>query len=589
MMKKLQTGLLAGIAAASVCGAEMNVMWGSNNSTSGTMPEKEKFFRNSKYAMFIHWGLFSRAAGNWPGREKLYGISEWLMQQRAIPASEYAELAKKFNPVDFDAEAIAELAKQSGMRYLVITAKHHDGFAMFDSVHPFNIVKASPYGRDPMKELAEACAKRGIGFGFYYSQYQDWHEINGWEKDRKQPEFSEYFEKKCIPQVKELLTNYGPLCMVWFDTPGQMSKADSMRLVELVRKYQPGAMINSRIGNGVGEYSTLGDQEIPRTRRDGLWESIDTTNDSWGYSANDNNWISSREIAGRLIAVVARGGNYMLNIGPDSSGKLPGKLAMRLLTVGDWLKRHGEAIYGVSSSVWRGRQSWGDCTRKGNKAYLFINNWIPGGEIKFYGFPAEIESIVWRGNEKEKLEFIVSDGWTTVKLPMKSGGEKLMEVLEITSPETIGEAVGITGIDPQLTTVLEPEYASLAGVRIKRHEWMERFGEWKAQTSMSDWKTGGKAKWKVAVAEPGSYRIKVRYQGVKNNRVWTLSNSEGKMIEMWARDVQPAPGKQRRWTEFSAGVLDFDKAGEAEITLAVQGECYDGGMDIAGISVERCE
>ena len=193
--------------------SNMADLWGDTASKTEITAGKAEFFKKSRYALFIHWGLYSVAGSRWKGKNH-YGISEWLMRRLSIPAKEYALLAKDFHPEDFSAEKIVNFAKECGMKYIIITAKHHDGFAMFDSFHPFCITKSTPWKRDPMKELAQACAKENLGFGFYYSQFQDWSEINNWEQAEKQPTFEEYFNNKCLPQIRELVTNYGKLSLI---------------------------------------------------------------------------------------------------------------------------------------------------------------------------------------------------------------------------------------------------------------------------------------------------------------------------------------------------------------------------------------
>lgn len=186
-----------------------------------------EWFTESKYALFLHWGLYSQYSNQWKGKT-LYGIGEWIMYLAQADIKEFEAAAHSFNPVRFNATEWVQIAKNAGMKYIVITAKHHEGFAMFNSFHPYNITNATPFKRDPMKELADACAKEGIGLGFYYSQFQDWYEINDWSKDLPKQSFAAYFRNKCIPQVKELLTKYGPISLIWFDTPGEMTKEQSL-------------------------------------------------------------------------------------------------------------------------------------------------------------------------------------------------------------------------------------------------------------------------------------------------------------------------------------------------------------------------
>jgi len=313
---------------------EMDKMVGDPETQPGVESSaRAALFRDGNYGMFIHWGIYSHLAGQWKG-QTYYGIGEWIMNKRmaGIPADEYQALAKEFNPADFDAKEIVRVAKEAGMKYIIITSKHHDGFAMFKSKHPFNIVDASPFGRDPMKELSEECRKAGLGFGFYYSHNQDWTAPGGSGGPGTTPDgspatFAQYFREQCYPQVKEICTQYGPLSFVWFDTPGAIPKEFVEELVKLVRETQPNAMLCSRVGHGLGDYESQGDMEVPPRNAEGLWETCDTTNDSWAYAWYDQNWKDAKEILHRVVATVGRGGSYLLNVGPDGKGRIPAPAA----------------------------------------------------------------------------------------------------------------------------------------------------------------------------------------------------------------------------------------------------------------------
>src|SRR5689334_2366380 len=228
---------------------------------------KMQWFREAKFGLFIHWGLYAVPAGEWKG-QFVPGIGEWIMNRAKIPVGEYEQLAKQFNPVKFDAEAWAKLAEDAGMKYLVITSKHHDGFAMFESkVSPYNVVDATPWHHDPMKDLAAACARHHIKLGFYYSQSQDWHEPNGagntWDfgpDDKK--DYDQYLRSKAEPQVKEILSNYGPICLIWFDTARMMTGDRGTRFIDIVNELQPACLIDGRLG-AKGDYRSMGDNAIP--------------------------------------------------------------------------------------------------------------------------------------------------------------------------------------------------------------------------------------------------------------------------------------------------------------------------------------
>ena len=314
-----------------------------------------EWFKQAQFGMMIHWGLYSLPAGEWKGR-RMEDIGEWAQEYFRIPNAEYAQLAKVFNPILFNADEWVDLAIEAGMKYMVFTSKHHDGFAMFKSeVSKYNIVDATPFGRDVTAELAEACYKKGLKFGLYYSQDLDWSHPHGggytmgktwcggkaywtnkWdfpEDDKK--DFSICFEEKIKPQVTEILTRYGDLCLIWFDVPGTINREQTDELYDLVKKYQPDCLVNSRIGNGYGDYTSAGDNEIPDDDKSAmLYETPATLNDTWGYKSFDNNWKSADRIIEIKNHLAVRGANYLLNVGPDYLGRIPAPSADILREVG---------------------------------------------------------------------------------------------------------------------------------------------------------------------------------------------------------------------------------------------------------------
>ena len=320
---------------------------------------QHQWFARAGYGMMAHWGLYSLLGGEYRGK-RVPSYAEWIQSAMAIPNREYEQLAKAFMPVYFNADEWIRLARDAGMKYFVFTAKHHDGFAMFRSrADSYNVADATPFGRDVTAELGEACYKYGIPFGLYYSQELDWHHPHGggydrtepcagisWDNswdfpDRAQKNFSVCFEEKIRPQVQELLTGYGELCLMWFDVPHTITPAQSLELNRMVRKYQPRCLINSRIGNGAYDYVSLDDNEYPDRRPEkpmetdpnglsgfkvspyDLYETPGTMNSSWGFRYYDQNWISPETIAERRKKLNSMGINYLLNVGPDGLGRIP--------------------------------------------------------------------------------------------------------------------------------------------------------------------------------------------------------------------------------------------------------------------------
>jgi alpha-L-fucosidase len=310
-----------------------------------------EWFREAKYGLFIHWGLYAIPAGEWKG-QRSPGLGEWIMFRSRIPVREYETLASQFNPVKYKADEWVTLAKDAGMKYIVITSKHHDGFALFKSqASAYNAVDATPFKRDILKELADAAARQGIRLGFYYSQSQDWHEPNGagneWDfpaDDRK--DYDQYLRSKAEPQVKELLTGYGPVALIWFDTPRMMTGDRAQRFATIVRELQPNTLIDGRLGTE-GDYRSTGDNVIPPDVSGDAWETPATINHTWGYRKDDTDWKSPGQVAFKLIDIVSKGGNYLLNVGPMADGTIPQPSQDILRTVGRWLRVNGEAVYGA--------------------------------------------------------------------------------------------------------------------------------------------------------------------------------------------------------------------------------------------------
>ena len=398
------------------------------------------WWRDAKFGLFIHWGVYSVPAGFYQDKP-VKGIGEWIMNRGKIPMAEYQQFAKQFNPVKFNADDWVKAAKDAGMKYIVITSKHHDGFAMFDTkVSPWNIVQATPYGKDPLKDLAAACRKYGIKLGFYYSQAQDWN--NGgsaaggkWDKAQEH-DMDDYIDKIAVPQVKEICSNYGEFpAVIWWDTPTGMNTNRAQKLYDAVHALRPNIILNNRLGGGFKSDTETPEQHIPQKGYPGRdWEACMTLNDTWGFKRDDNNWKSTDTLLFNLVDIVSKGGNYLLNVGPTSEGIIPQPSLDRLAEVGKWMKVNGEAIYGAGPSCFgveygsavkekagygkeretSGSREWRCTTKPGRsflgihyrpgKIYLHLFKWPASGKFEVPALPGKVQkAYLLAGHKKVKV------------------------------------------------------------------------------------------------------------------------------------------------------------------------------------------
>ncbi len=413
--------------------------------------KRMQWWREARFGMFIHWGVYSVPGGVYEGHQMNRGGAEWIMNRHKIPVLEYRKYASRFNPVKFDAEAWVKMASDAGMKYIVITSKHHDGFALFKSeASKWNIADATPYGKDVLKQLADACKKHGIKLGFYYSHAQDWNNPGGsaarkitaegwhnpdsalidaytkehsghWDPFQTTATMGEYIDRVAVPQVKELLTNYGEVAVLWWDTPTNMNDEYAQKLQGLL-KLQPQIITNDRLKrpNFPGDYKTP-EQKIPKPEElDGKdWETCMTMNGSWGFKSYDHNWKSSETLIRNLVDIASKGGNFLLNVGPTAEGEFPQESVARLKEVGDWMKVNGEAIYGTKASPW-GPFEWGRCTQKENKSntilYFSVFNWPANGKLMIPDLKNKVISSSLLVN-KSKVKAVSSPEGLILELP----------------------------------------------------------------------------------------------------------------------------------------------------------------------------
>ncbi|MGG4346207.1 alpha-L-fucosidase [Paenibacillus lautus] len=372
------------------------------------------WWREARFGLFVHWGPYSMLGGVWNGERVDANYAEHIQLRGKIPVAEYAEAAAGMNPEAFDAHEWVALAKRSGAKYVIVTAKHHDGFAMYDSkVSDYSITRHAHFLSDPIKELAEACQAEGIRLGIYYSHAMDWHHpdsqgntldypgnIGAWdlleewiEYDDKRERFERYLDEKALPQVEELLTDYGPIGLMWFDCGHKISDEHAVWFHDLVRRLQPDCLINKRLRDDrFADYGNPHDNQLRFHPVQQDWESIHTLNDSWGFRYDDDHWKSPDELIEQLLRVAATNGNLVLNVGPLGNGTIDDTSRSLLETVGSFLERNGEAIYGTSGSP-IGTPQWGYCTWKPeeNLLYLLVRDWPQDGLLVLPGLASKVQ------------------------------------------------------------------------------------------------------------------------------------------------------------------------------------------------------
>jgi len=484
------------------------------------------WWREARFGMFIHWGVHAQLAGVWDGKRidagVGNGVGEWIMYNAKIPVADYARAAAKFNPAEFDADAWVRLAKEAGQRYIIITTKHHDGFALFRSqASSFNLVDHTPFKRDVIQELAAACRKHGVRLGFYYSQAQDWHHPGGaaykntvdggdpaaghWDKAQA-GSFDDYLDRVAIPQARELLTNYGPVAVFWWDTPVGMNRARAEKLAALLA-LQPGIITNNRLNNR-NEGAFPGDTEtpeqtIPPTGFKGRdFEVCMTMNDTWGYKQHDHNWKPAADLIRKLVDVASKGGNFLLNVGPDALGRIPPPSVERLRAMGRWTRANGEAIYGTAASPFA-KLPWGRCTRKPGTLYLHVFNWPQDGRLVVPGLKSAVRSArLLAGGAPLRVE--------------SQGHDKLLH-LPAVAPDPVASVIHVELDDPLEVDNRLPSPAADGTIHLPL--WMAdihnhgygaeaRLGEEAGAPAIVDW-TDARTylAWSFEAAAPGGYEI----------------------------------------------------------------------------------
>lgn len=539
----------------------------------GTEQEKRlDWFREAKYGMFIHWGPYSQLAGEYNGKMVPVGKNaEWIMKELQIPVEEYRKLAHSFNPVRFNADSIVSLAKQAGMKYIVITAKHHDGFAMYHSgVSDYNIFNWTRFKRDPLKELSVACNKAGIRFCVYYSHREDWDHPgaygndwdydNDWGADLFDPrKFEGYLEEKAKPQLRELLTGYGPIGLVWFDR-GMYTPEQGRAFVSLVHELQPSALINGRVGHYdqefIGDYQSMSDNGMPPGGLEEYWETPMTLNQTWGFSKSDTLWKSPETVIRRLVEITSRGGNFLLNIGPQGNGEIPEATVDILKKAGSWLERNGEGIYGTGANPF-GELPWGYCTVKENKLNLFIDDWPDDGYLNISGLQNKVIKAYMNNDPATILEVQKTGSNVRIQLPGGATDYPLsLLVLETEGSPVVAPRMVLPGQDGnyELNYLTAITYGN-AVTRYNR----------KGGFHISKWKEPGDfAEWIINIDKPGKFRLNISYSAIKE---W-----QGKPLEILIGDMRfektvICTGDYFEFQEFPLDYFELPKAGNFTVKI----------------------
>ncbi len=532
--------------------------------TPGERDARLKWWREARFGMFIHWGVYSVPAGIYKG-EQVKGIGEWIMNRAKIPVAEYRDYAKQFNPVKYNADEWVRLAKEAGMKYIIITSKHHDGFAMFDSkASDWNIVKATPFDRDPLKELAAACKKHGLKLGFYYSQAQDW--VNGgaaaggkWDKAQERS-MDEYIDQVAVPQMREILTQYGDFpAVLWWDTPTDMNQDRAEKLLPLLR-LKPGIIHNNRLGGGYKGDTETPEQFIPATGylagRD--WETCMTMNDTWGFKSRDQNWKSTALLVRNLVDIASKGGNYLLNVGPTAEGLIPGPSIERLQEVGKWMKVNGEAVYATTASPFK-RLPFGRCTKKvsgvNTTLYLHVFDWPADGRLTVPGLMNEVKSAYLLADHTHRpIASEVRSGGLGLALPVAAPDAiASVVVLKIKGPLKI-EQPGIAQ-DYDGSVALTSSEARIHGSHLQYESGHERdnLGFW---TDASDW-----ADWEVKITKPGKFEVSAEIASLGTGSFMIAAG--GKSLKAQTT----ATGDYGKFRNLKVGALEITETGKVAISI----------------------
>lgn len=556
--------------------------------------ERAQWFTDARFGMFIHWGIYSGAEGYWKG-EKLRNdndYAEWIMYRNRIEKDEYLSLLERFDWDEIDPEDWVVLAKRSGMKYVTITAKHHDGFGLWDSrVGDFDLGKTTD--RDIIKELSLACEKHGLKLGLYYSHWVDWEHEYGWDHTKEiypltAAQYDRYWQEKVIPQMRELLTGYGDIGMIWFDmwihhSESIVTKEQLLQLKGLIRELQPGCLVNSRLGLSIEEdsdidFKTLGDNQLGSKKENFPWQSPATVAHSWGFHSSDTEWKSTSTLLKSLIANVSLNGNFMLNIGPRANGDVPYEVSQRMLEMGEWLAVNGESVYGAEAfDLHKDLHDWGKitCKQEDNsfKLYLHIFNWPLTKVLNVTGINSRPErAYILADKQKSALEFRFSDVFTEIHLPHREPDNYVsVVVLEYKDKPGIVDNLVAKTTDGGYSLLPRNQNSGMEELSLNTGEFHGTVPEHLIIDKTK------RLKWHIYVDEPGKKQVDISYS-------FQASKSSGNIVlkaagQSLSQEIQPT-GKtvgepNRAWhidnfASHHLGTIHFPEKGFYNIEVLIE-------------------
>ncbi|MBN2309947.1 MAG: alpha-L-fucosidase, partial [Candidatus Hydrogenedentes bacterium] len=514
-----------------------------------------------RFGMFIHWGLYAIPAGIWNGNE-VGSAGEWIMHGGQIPVADYEPLVDQFNPVKFDADEWVRIAKRAGMKYIVITSKHHDGFCLFDSALTDYDVMSTPFRRDILKELADACHREGLKICWYHS-ILDWHHPDylprrKWDTrpadDANYDRYIDYMKG----QLEELLTNYGDIGILWFDGGWEHAPEEHRagEVAALIRGLQPRIIINNRLG--VPQDYDTPEQFIPATGIAGRdWETCMTMNGTWGFKERDTNWKSTEVLIRNLIDIASKGGNFLLNVGPTAAGLIPEASVERLAAMGAWMDVNGESIYGSQPSVFK-RLTWGRCTRKQGTLFLHVFDWPRDGRLVVPGLLNPVRKA-----------YLLADP-DRAALATERAGEDVVVAVPAEAPDAIASVV-VLAIEGEPEVVVRPIAQGEDGVvalkamdadihgeaaRYEGGRGRDNIGYW---TNPKDW-----VSWAFSIRTPGTFAVEVDYANAPGTGGAEYEVSAG------GETLTGTTADTKSWTDFTTVRLGTMTLGEpGEYTLSV--------------------